>query len=84
LEAREKNIIMTPQERFSTNLQAKCSSDLYRHRVWIRRAAEGMGSKCMAMEEKYVYKFLSSIQSVFTFRLRHFFQPRKMKQAVRS
>jgi hypothetical protein len=65
LEARKKNIIMTPQARFSTNLQAKRSNDLYRHRVQICRAAKEMGSKCMAMEEKYVYKFLSSIKCFY-------------------
>jgi hypothetical protein len=74
---------MTPQARFSTNLQSKWSNDLYRHRVQIRRAAKGMGRKCMAMEKKYVYKFCR-LQSVFTFPLGHYFQPRRRKHTVRS
>jgi hypothetical protein len=56
-----KNIIIARrQARCSTNFQAKCSNDLYFNRVQIRPAAKRMGRKFKTMEEKYVYKFVSS------------------------
>lgn len=71
------------QQRFSTNLQAKCSNDLYRNRVELGPTARGMGRKCKAMEEKYMYKFVSPTWYFLHFPF-PFLELGKSKHTIRS